>query len=104
MAVIAGISYEAGQELIHIQSDAVDRNDFALYVKELHDKQNGQKIVLFLDNLSVHHTDVVKEVCKDLDIKLIFNMPYSPDTNPIESTFSVVKNAYKRARMNLEIQ
>ena len=33
---------------------------------------------------------------------VIFNKPYSPDFNPIESVFSVVKNHYKRARFRCE--
>ena len=34
-----------------------------------------------------------------LQIKPIFNIPYSPDTNPIESCFSLVKHHFTKARL-----
>ena len=37
-----------------------------------------------------------------LDIMVIYNKPYSPDFNPIECMFSVVKNHFKRARFHCE--
>lgn len=55
-----------------------------------------------MDNLPVHRTSDVEEKCKELDITRIFNKSYSPDFNPIESVFSIVKNAYKRARLSNE--
>ena len=55
---------------------------------------------MFLDNLRVHHTNKVKELCKELDIPLVFNLAYSPDYNPIETYFSLLKNHYKRLKLN----
>ena len=51
----------------------------------------SNKIVLFLDNSSVHRAKQVKEYCKKKGIKLIFNAPYSPDFNPIENLFNLWK-------------
>ena len=34
----------------------------------------------------------------ELKIMPIYNLAYSPDYNPIESIFSLVKNRYKRIR------
>lgn len=48
-----------------------------------------------MDNLRVHHTKVVKEFCKERDIMIIFNVPYYPDGNPIETIFSKVKGLFK---------
>lgn len=55
---------------------------------------------MFLDNLRVHHTIVVRELCKKLDIPLVFNLPYSPEYNPIETYFSLLKNLFKRMKLN----
>lgn len=51
---------------------------------------------MFLDNLQVHKTKEVFEVCNRLRVKQIFNVPYSPDFNGIESYFSLVKAEYKK--------
>ena len=46
---------------------------------------------MFMDNLQVHKTKEVVEICKLLQVQAIFNVPYSPDFNGIESYFSLVK-------------
>ena len=103
MSVIAGISHQQGIERYHLQHDAVDENDFCQYIRDIRNLPGHNKLALFLDNLSVHHTDQVINLCIDLDIRLIFNVVRSPDFNPIETVFSVVKNHYKRARQSHEV-
>lgn len=49
-----------------------------------------------MDNLAVHKTSEVMEIYKKLRITPIFNVPYSPDFNGIESYFSLVKAEYKK--------
>ena len=59
-------------------------------------KQNPKsKLTIFLDNLRVHHTKGVKAFCAERDVELIFNVPYYPDGNPIETIFSKVKRIFK---------
>ena len=53
-----------------------------------------------MDNLGFHKSDEVMDLYDELDIMPILNVGYSPDFNPIESVFSIVKNNYKRARMH----
>ncbi len=36
---------------------------------------------------------------KDLDIMPIFNVAYSPEFNPIEVVFSLIKRAFKQKRL-----
>jgi len=48
-----------------------------------------------MDNLSVHKTNLSKELFKELKINPVFNIPYSPQFNGIESYFSLLKNEYK---------
>jgi transposase len=54
--------------------------------------------VLYLDNLRVHHSKRVKDFCEDNNLQLVFNIAYSPELNPIENFFSLVKNRYKRLK------
>ena len=59
----------------------------------------GQPFALFLDGASFHRS---KEIQPDLDalgIKRIVNVPHSPQYNPIEGCFSIVKNYFKRKRL-----
>ena len=102
MSAIAGISYERGKELVHIQDEAVDTDDFSDYLVALAEQHSQRKIAIFIDNLRVHHTDDVVEMCEALDIMVIYNKPYSPDFNAIEFVFSAVKNHYKRERFHHE--
>ena len=58
---------------------------------------------LYLDNLSVHKTKKVKQKLEELKIHPIYNIPYSPDFNGIESYFSQVKGEYKKRWMQLYV-
>ena len=49
-----------------------------------------------MDNLQVHKTKEVLETCKRLKARPIFNLPYSPDLNDIETYFSLLKGEYKK--------
>lgn len=44
-----------------------------------------------MDNASFHHSERVKQLCSDAGVKLVYLPPYSPDLNPIEEFFSVLK-------------
>lgn len=46
---------------------------------------------LFLDNACIHHSKIVSKYVQDKKIKLLFNVPYSPEYNPIEIMFSKLK-------------
>ena len=59
---------------------------------------NGQnsKSVVIMDNCSIHHVDCVEQLFRDAGILVLFSPPYSPDMNPIEHTFSKIKNYLRR--------
>ena len=48
--------------------------------------------------MSVHRSNKVKNLLRELDIPYVFNIPYSPDLNPIEFVFSKQKGAYRKYR------
>ena len=52
--------------------------------------------MLFMDNLSVHKTRLVKELYEELELTPIFNAPYSPKYNGIESYWFLLKQIYKK--------
>ena len=51
---------------------------------------------MFVDNLTVHKTEEVMKAYAELNMTPIFNIPYSPQFNGIESYFSLVKGVYKK--------
>jgi transposase len=43
-----------------------------------------------MDNVRFHHSKIVKGV-KETRNKILYNIAYNPDTNPIENCFSIIK-------------
>ena len=52
---------------------------------------NSKKASLFMDNARIHHYKKFKENMKERKKDIIYNIPYSPQFNPIEYVFNVLK-------------
>ena len=52
--------------------------------------------VLVMDNASIHRSPRVRHLCADFGVFLEYLPPYSPDFNPIEKSFKVLKSWIKR--------
>jgi transposase len=61
----------------------------------------GPRSVIVMDNASSHHKlfNEIKEMCGDQGVEIIFLPPYSPDLNPIKSSFSALKAWLKRNKL-----
>lgn len=64
--------------------------------------ENEKRIILILDNYSVHKSAFIKKVAKILNIVLIFLPPYSPHLNPIEQLWRMIKNEIKHHYLKSE--
>ena len=51
-----------------------------------------------MDSLPAHREKLTKQMMEEYEIKVILNVPYSPDLNPVESLISIVKNVIRRRR------
>jgi transposase len=51
--------------------------------------------VLIMDNCTIHKTDAVKDKLGTVGARPLFLPPYSPELNPIEETWSLVKGIFK---------
>ncbi len=100
VCALASISEERGLEHVQTYICALNTQIFIEYLRHLSILMKGVPFVIFMDNLSVHKSGETRAAMAELKIKYIFNVPYSPQYNPIERGFSVVKNHYKRARLN----
>jgi transposase len=99
LAVVAGISVDKGLETFHIEPRSINSQSFISFMHSLLDINSGQELAIFLDNCTVHHSKLVSSFVKENDITLIFNVPYSPQYNPIEHYWGLVKNSYKRQKL-----
>ena len=52
--------------------------------------------VLIMDNASFHHSERIKQMCRDAGVILLYLPPYSPDLNPIEEFFAELKAFIKK--------
>lgn len=52
-------------------------------------------MVLFLDNAPVNKTAKIKDLCINLGVILLYNSPHSPQMNPIEEVWRIIKMSLK---------
>ena len=95
-AVIAAISEDGGLIDYLVHPRAINTEVFLAFVKQVAQKLDGGDFALFLDNLNVHKTTEAKLLFESLNITEVFNVPYCPQFNGIESYFSQVKATYKK--------
>jgi transposase len=56
----------------------------------------GKNSVLVMDNAQIHHDEYLVNLVESVGCKIIYLPPYSPDLNPIETAFSLIKSWLKR--------
>ena len=77
-------------EFISLMFDHVNSDVFQYYLDYLAEQTTGREIVLVLDNASWHRSEELKWH----HIKPFYLPPYSPDLNPIERLWAVMKGKY----------
>jgi transposase len=96
LAVIAAISEGHGLIDYIVHPKAINSKVFVVFINQIAEKLGGGDFAIFLDNLSVHKTKDAKHLFEKLNITEIFNVPYCPQFNGIESYFSQLKATYKK--------
>lgn len=99
IAVCATISEGVGIESLAFQGKAFNQFAYIQFLYWIRYMHNNEPLAIFADNLSVHLCANTMKACRYLNIKMIFNLPYSPDYNPIEMVFSQVKKIFKSERL-----
>ena len=89
---LCGIISQAGFEYYRLIEGAFNGE---LFIDFLRDAENSglfrNNPILVLDNVRFHHCAEVERFCGESNIELLFLPAYSPDMNPIENVFSVIK-------------
>jgi transposase len=77
---------------------SVNTDVFLFYVQEILIPQLWVGAIVVMDNLPVHHAQVVGEAIEAAGAKLVFLPPYSPDLSPIELCWSKLKQLLRSAK------
>ena len=77
-------------EIVHGTTNA---NRFNLFLNNL--PWTSSEVCLLMDNARIHKTSEVRSTLANFG-NVIYTSPYSPDLNPVETIFSIVKSAYRK--------
>ena len=83
---------------IYIIRKSANKDDFLCFIKKI--INNLENKYLLLDNASIHHAKIVKNCVSETSNRLLFNVPYSPEFNPIEKIFSKIKAIIRNKNNN----
>jgi len=83
-------------EILHMDrtQSNVNGSDFAQFIANLPAPSGS---VILLDNAAFHKTHAVKEAARVLGFELLFVPPYTPDANPIENVFGILKSYVRQS-------
>ena len=88
LAVVAAISIDRGVDAVMIFDQAVNKEMFVDFLHALHKDNKGKVVHVFMDNLQVHRTELVRQQMAQWKMQAIWNVPYRFDFQPIELVFS----------------
>jgi len=75
---------------------SINQEIFASFLKQTSIKMKGKPFAIFMDNLGVHRTHMVRDVMENLGIIPIYGAPYRPEYNGIEYYWAQVKAIYRK--------
>jgi transposase len=71
---------------------------FTEFINELTSNINDEPLNILLDNARIHHSRYLKEHINN-NINFIYNVPYTPEYNPIEQMFSKLKFLLRKSNI-----
>ena len=80
------------------KNSAYDGESFALFLRDLIEiiqSKGMQNVILVMDNSPVHQEKLIKRECEGR-VRYMFLPPYSPNLNPIENIFGIIKKFMKK--------
>ena len=83
---------ESNGDLFSSNSQYSKKEDFKIYLENLRLKYEPDiTIVAVLDNAKIHKAQIVMDYCLQNEIILVYLPPYSPQLNPIEDLWRLLK-------------
>lgn len=97
VTLLGAVNVNGWQAVMTVEA-ATDGDVFLAYLREVlcPTLQPGQVVVM--DNLAAHKVDGVRKLIEDAGATLRYLPPYSPDFNPIEPCWSVVKQRLRQLK------
>ena len=95
---LIGAMKKDGLRALYPYDGPIDGHRFLHFIETQLVPSLDPKDVVVLDNLRVHHIPAAKKLLNDAGIDVIFLPPYSPELNPIENAWSVLKAKIKKAK------
>ena len=95
------VSSITNKKVIYTQlvKGSIRKEQFIDFMKETIKRTNNSSSYL-MDNATIHKSKELRQLIDDNKRKIIYNVPYSPENNPIEMVFSKVKLLVKKKRTN----
>jgi transposase len=84
---------------VKIIKGSVNGEVFTNFIKEVVSKIKN-KDVLFMDNARLHHSKIFMSYADTITNKIVYNVPYCSELNPIEMVFSKVKSIVHKKNNN----
>jgi transposase len=75
--------------------DNVCKDTFVAFFKNMLSNLPMGKDIVVMDNISFHHSQEIKRFADSFKVRIIYSPPYSPQFNPIEHVFSLLKRSYR---------
>lgn len=97
ISLIGGMSIDGLIATMSIPG-SVNTDVFLFYVQEILIPQLWAGAIVLMDNLPVHHAEVIRAAIEAVGAKLVFLPPYSPDLSPIELCWSKLKQLLRSAK------
>jgi transposase len=72
-----------GNDEVMISSSS-KASDMIRFINKIRIRNAMRPICILLDNARIHIAEDVRILAQEIDIHFIYNIPYSPDLNPIE--------------------
>ena len=91
VAVVAGINVNGKVVAMLTQKRSINAIDFQAFLDQLAKQMKRARTFVFLDNLTLHHTVLVREKAKSNNQELVFNASYSSHLNQIERLWARAK-------------
>jgi len=101
ITVVGAIS-ERLEKPLFMLAKSTNSEDFMAFLKLLRSRFaycKGTTVHLVLDNAAAHHNNFVKQLAAKLKIELMFLPAYTPELNPIEALWGIIKRDFKQRLM-----
>lgn len=78
----------------NLYEKSVNGEQYLNFIKEIINN-HGNDYTLLMDNATIHKTKKFINYCKEDKVNILYNIPYNPESNPIEMIFCPIKKFIK---------